>query len=48
MSLRWPEAITRDTQRLREIFRGLFLFLAVSLLGVTTRNEITDDFGDVP
>lgn len=47
MSLRWPEAITRDTKAAGDFPRP-FLFLAVSLLSITRRNEITDDFGDVP
>ena len=46
MSLRWPEAITRY-QGCGRVPAAFFIF-GVSLVSVTTRNEMADDFGDGP
>lgn len=46
MSLRWPEAITRY-QGCGRVPAAFFIF-GVSLVSVTTRNEMADDLGDGP
>lgn len=46
MSLRWPEAITRYQGCGR--FPAAFFIFGVSLVSVTTRNEMADDLGDGP
>lgn len=43
MSLRWPEAITRYQGCGR--FPAAFFILGVSLVSVTTRNEMADELG---